>query len=435
MEDNKEKIWSLDNEPLRVGESYKYSQLTKLLDEKYFGCGSSRQYQFNRWGSRYTLRKIEGQHKYIVDEIRYDIPIPPAQTTKEKQKYQNYIYAIILTYLKEQSDKVSNKDSDFDMCFLSRNDLQKIAGFMNDIYTYTAGKYEKMMFKKTFPHVANQIENELWQHAYNVTTHSLKKLKENSLINYTYEIQIMWKEHPKMWYTATKKDIELLRANRKEVLDSFGLDDDKYKKLSPESKRYFRMELNERNALDGIEKDREVICIWLPKHVVSKELDRLSLIFDEDETLREYIEAINKKAIEAITEKTQTNIDNRSKYYTLTGHKKERFLTQWVFIVNEIKKYNNEEQMNCLKIDKIWNELSDVIDDEYKAVRQKGINVYAKLPNDGIVPSEQIKWISSRNANRTTLNENGDHITIVEATDEEMEEDAHFEDIEFPDNQ
>lgn len=421
------KIWDIESEPLQIGQSYTYPQLIELLNERRYPSGKSRMLQFDRWRDRYDLRKLEGQYKYVVDGIRYDIPIPTAQSIAERQKYKTYIYAIILSYLQE-SMYINKTNSDYAACFISKTDLKKMTGFVNDFYTYTNGKMDKTIFKQNFPTIAGEIEYEINQHASNVVNYCLRKLKEDCYVNYSYETQIVWRESPHVWKVASKQQIDLLRENRRKTLDEFGFDE--FSKVYCQSRKaqaeFFRDE-NEKNAEYGILYHRDAICFWLPKETITKEIERLSLEFNTDEKLESFVRAINERAVKTINGKTDKNLDKRGK--EKYSRQRQSSFWNWCFIINELDKYRGTPKPSVCEIEEFWNKPNQY-DEQYKEVRRRGIDIYINMPQKPIAPTKQMRWVLERNSHIQPSDDNDVALTTL-ITQEEIED---MKNIELSDN-
>ena len=69
-----------------------------------------------------------------------------------------------------------NTNSDYAVCFLSRSDFQRIAGFTNEFYLYNDTTKKES--------IATELESEVNKFAYDTIRNCLKSLQQDGLINY-----------------------------------------------------------------------------------------------------------------------------------------------------------------------------------------------------------------------------------------------------------
>ena len=387
----------IEDDVLEIGKKYKYSQLVELLDDTYYECKKSRKCQLKRWAKRYDL-ELDGK-KYLVKNIHYDSSIPAAQTKEEQQRNRNLIYGIILCYLQEQS-QMFNTDSDYAVCFLSRSDFQRIAGFTNEFYLYN-DTTKKESFEKFYPQIATELESEVNKFAYDTIRNCLKSLQQDGLINYREEKQIIKADNDSQWVLASLKEIDQLREIWKRGLDKFHIKHgyQAYSALPSIRKAFFEYIGNEMREI-GILQKRNAFCIWLPKDFVSEQLKKLSLDKTGTARLSVFIKAINETTITKMNERTEKNITKRR---GINVNDSRYIFNKWIRIMDEIDREDarkkDEEFMpnnpNCVEL--AWDDLEGY-ESIYRKIRKRGINSIIKIPYN-IEPEKQIEFLSSRNSN------------------------------------
>ena len=283
-----------------------YSELCRLVGEKCYKSGSNqRKAQEKRFKRYIKWEKSEFNSRTIIITEIYDEPLPKDDKRQlgNNNIYLKYIESIILRY-------VYYKHTDDQICYITKNQLWRILGMIND-------NYKKIPFSKLtrdieYSDVKKWELNNFYMRCNsklnNILYNALKSLKNRSLIDWNTQIMIVvpsvegkFSHH----YVASDDEIKKILAVERKVLKDMGFESKSHVMCKMKMQQFYENVNNMLFELYGWERKYERIKLNFNKTDVKE-----ALLQDE---YKLQMLLLNDLVVEAIDKNAQVAVDNRMK--------------------------------------------------------------------------------------------------------------------------
>ena len=281
-----------------------YSELCKLVGEKCFKSGSNqRKAQEKRFKRYIKWEKSEFNGRTIIITDIYDEPLPKDDMRKlgNNNIYLKYIETILLRY-------VYYKNSDNQVCYITKNQLWRILGMINKNYK-----------KIPYSILTNDIEYsdvKKWEldnfyircntKLNNILYTALKNLKDRSLIAWNTQIMIVVPSEDGKFshhYVANDEEIKKILKVERKVLKDMGFENKSHVMCKMKMPQFYENVNNLLFELYGWERKYERIKLNFNKSDVKE-----ALLQDE---YRLQMLLLNDLIVDAIDKNAQVVVDNR----------------------------------------------------------------------------------------------------------------------------
>lgn len=293
---------------LHTGDTFKYRDLCRLLNEPIKKGSNSKNAQFKEWSRYFEFEIID--KKIVIIDI-YDIPKDKPNYYPANSIYVECIEKILLTYLSKQRSNIT---------YISSQYLYLILGMINMEYIEMqrpeqrpklmealrkAYNWKEDTKDKSINFYINDFYNRCRSKFSSIIESSLKSLQRRRLIEYSTAYHLYFKDNFGSDYYSCDNETRKIMSIEREVLDILGYKDEGEVWLKRKHKEYFSLILekcqeiypglrdiyrcikliyNKKDIKNAISKDEE--------RMKKKELNDKVLTFINNQTEKNYLSTI-----------------------------------------------------------------------------------------------------------------------------------------------